>query len=68
MRLGRVQVHSYVVDLDNEEMVQHAKDSLFDDLTNHSEVYSFIDVVEDPDANEGEIADFLKEETEDWIE
>lgn len=67
-RLGRVQVHSYVVDLDNEEMVDHAKECLYDDLSHHSELWSFIDVVEDPNADEGEIPEFLTEDHEDWVE
>jgi hypothetical protein len=72
MRLGRVQItHSYVVDLDNDSMVQEAQDSLYDDIMNavkFDELGSWIDTIEDKDADEGEIADFLLEGSEDWLE
>jgi len=72
MRLGRVQIsHSYVVNLDNEDMVEHARDALYEDLMNavkFDELHSNIEVVEDPDATETEIPDFLTENIEDWAD
>ena len=65
-RLGRVQVSlSYVVDLDNQDMIDEAKECLWEDLMNifkYNEIHDHIDVVEDKKATEGDIPDFLKEE------
>ena len=69
MRLGRVQVtHSYVVDLDNETMIEEAKDALYEDLTNAAkeyDLYSMIHVYEDQQASKDEIPDFLRWKRED---
>lgn len=66
MRLGRVCInHSYVVDLDNPDMVQEAKDCLYEDLMNaykYNEFGDNIDVVEDKTASEEDIPEFLLEE------
>ena len=63
MRLGRVQIsHSYVVDLDNQEMVEHGKEALFEDLMNavkFDELWSNIQVEKDPEASENDIPEFL---------
>ncbi len=61
MRLGRVQVkhEGYVVDLDNAIMVQEAKIALREDL----ETVTF-EVVEDKDASENDIPEFLTEATD----
>lgn len=62
-RLGRVYIDfGYIVDLDNEEMVEDAKQCLIDDLTNafkYGEVDQYIDVEEAPDAHEDAIPEFL---------
>lgn len=67
-RLGRVCVNTgYIVDLDNEEMVQHAKDALYEDLENaskHNEWDSWIQIEKTPEANEVDIPTFLIEEGE----
>ena len=72
MRLGKVFINrEYVVDLDNQNMVEEAKDAVFDDLTSsfkYDELYSLIEVKEDPEANESDIADFLIEDTEEMEE
>jgi len=63
MRLGRVQIsHSYVVDLDNKEMVEDGTEALYDDLMNavkFDELGANIVVLEAPDASESDIPDFL---------
>lgn len=67
-RLGRVQVSmSYVVDLDNQDMVDEAKECLVEDLMNmykYNEEYSNIEVVEDKKAKIGDIPEFLLHEEE----
>jgi hypothetical protein len=63
-RLGRVGITtSYVVDLDNEAMVQDAIEALFEDLSNQENLALLIDVYADLNAEESEICDFLLEET-----
>jgi hypothetical protein len=68
MRLGKVHIsHSYVVDLDNKDMVEHAMDSLHEDLMNsykREKLYTLIKAVEAPEANESEIPDFLTEDAQ----
>jgi hypothetical protein len=68
MRLGVVKFSAeYVVDLDNSEMVEHARDAVFEDVTNaikHGEVASWIKEVEDQNADEGDIPEFLLEDIE----
>lgn len=60
MRLGKVCItHHYVVDLDNEEMVDGAKLELYEDIKNGFE-YSWMDIVEDSSLSESDIPEFLK--------
>lgn len=63
MKLGRVKINmSYVVDLDNPKMVEEAKSSVYEDIMNaakYNELGSYIDVVEDKTATEGEIPEWL---------
>lgn len=64
MKLGRVSIsRSYVVDLDDEGMVDRAKTALFNDMhTLISEDEEFelaVDVEEAPNADENEIPEFL---------
>lgn len=51
-RLGRVYIDfGYIVDLDNPEMVEDAKQCLFDDLTNafkYGEIEQYIDIEDAP--------------------
>ena len=73
MRLGRVKIaHSYVVDLDNEEMCKEAATCLYEDLLNavkFDELDLWIETVEDSTAVESDIASFLTEESEkDWLQ
>ena len=69
MRLGRVVLKiGYVVDLDNQEMVDHGKDCAYEDIMNavkYDEVHNWIDVVPAPDASENDIPEFLLPEPED---
>lgn len=64
-RFGRVVVRcSYVVDLDNKDMISEAKDCIYEDVMNavkYDELQNYIEVVEDKSAKESDIPDFLKE-------
>lgn len=54
---------SYVVDGNNSDMVDHAKDTLFDDIMNlykYDEIYESIEVVDAPDAKLEHIPEFLR--------
>lgn len=68
MRLGKVKIsYEYVVDLDNESMVEQAKDALFEDISNsikYEELGQIITTEETPNASENDIPDFLLEEDE----
>ena len=68
-RLGIVRfTMKYVVDLDDEEMVQEAKDCLYEDIMNSckfEEIHHNIDVEADPTATWEDVPDFLKEEVGD---
>ena len=67
MRLGRVQItNGYVVDLDNENMVQEAKDALFEDFSNSILKYPvefdfLIEFKEESGLTEEDIPEFLKD-------
>jgi len=67
-RLGRVCVETgYVVDLDNPDMVQEAKDCLYEDIMNavkYDEVSAWIHIIPDPNASAGDIPEFLLPEGE----
>jgi hypothetical protein len=73
-RLGYVYLNiKYPVLLDDEEMIQAAKDALYEDLTTAyklNELYSAIDVEEDFELSESDIDDFLLEHEDDpdWME
>lgn len=64
-RLGRVCIDfGYIVDLDNPEMVEDAKQCLLEDMMNafkYGEIVQYIDVEEAPDAHEDAIPEFLLE-------
>lgn len=64
MRLGRVYAtFGYVVDLDDKDMVEHAKTATEEDISNAAkfdELDANIDVKEDPDAKEEDIAEWLR--------
>ena len=65
MRLGKIYIStSYVVDLDNESMVDEAKTCMFEDITNavkYDELASYIKVKEDISLSEADIPEFLKD-------
>jgi len=73
MRLGRVVISmAYVVDLDNDDMVQEAKDCLYEDVMNavkYEEIGTYMDVMEDKKAKPGDIPEFLvhKEDEERFV-
>lgn len=61
--LGRVQIISYVVDMDNKKMVEYAKDLLFDIIDDAVMDYNLrplIEVVPDPTAKESDIHSCLR--------
>jgi len=62
-RLGRVCInHTYVVDLNNKDMIREAVDCLYEDLMNavkYDELQDWIHVVADPTATEDDIPEFL---------
>ena len=64
-RLGRVIIRcSYIVDLENEDMISEAKDCIYEDIMNavkFDELQNYIEVVEDKTAKVSDIPDFLKE-------
>ena len=69
MRLGRLIIDlDYVVNLDDKDMVEVAKDCFCRDLLDmfdHNEVHSEIDIREDPKLTEEDIPGFLKES---WLD
>lgn len=67
MRTGRIVVYSYVVDLDNEEMVERAKTCAYEDIMNavkYNEVGNLLSVEEAPNLDPSDIPEFLKDEEE----
>jgi hypothetical protein len=66
MRLGKVYISSeYVVNLDDESMVNEAKECMLEDLMNavkFDELPNWIQVVEDNSLSETDIPDFLKDD------
>lgn len=65
MRLGRIEFNiGYVVDLDNDDMVQHAKDAIYEDVINASQDGISFDFKKDEmdGLTENDIPDFLLEE------
>ena len=65
MKLGRVTLTlDYVVDMDNQDMVSHATQCLYEDLMagyKYDNIMNWIDVVEDKTATEDMIPEFLLE-------
>lgn len=68
-RLGRVELkYSFVVDLDNADMVDAAQQALPVDVFSaiqSDEIDNYISVYEDPTANTGELAEFLLADVDD---
>jgi hypothetical protein len=66
MRLGKVVYKiEYTVDLNNKDMVDHAKECIAEDVdaaVKYNEVYDSIDVIRDPKAKVSNIPDFLMED------
>lgn len=65
MRTGRIVVYSYVVDLDNEEMVERAKTCAYEDIMNavkYNEVGNLLSVEEASGLDPSDIPEFLKDE------
>lgn len=65
MKLGRVTLNlDYVVDMDNPEMVRQATECFYEDLMQgykYDNIMNWIDVVEDKNATEDMIPEFLLE-------
>jgi hypothetical protein len=70
MRLGRVRVElGYVVDLDNKDMVQHARECLVEDLMSMAKYEEYdANIREEYDGRlrKSDIAEFLVEDHKDW--
>ncbi|MCK4977773.1 MAG: hypothetical protein KAS36_12640 [Anaerolineales bacterium] len=65
MRTGRIVVYSYVVDLDNEEMIERAKTCAYEDIMNavkYNEVGNLLSVEEASGLDPSDIPEFLKDE------
>ena len=71
MRLGRVQFNiGYVVNLDDGDMVQHAKDAIADDITNAARDGVFCDIIHKDshdEMSEGDIPEFLWDDGENYV-
>jgi hypothetical protein len=69
MKLGRICVDlNYIVDMDNDEMVRHATEALYEDLMQgikYGDLANWIRISEDKDAKEDMIPEFLLEEQND---
>ena len=69
MKLGRISLDlNYIVDMDNEEMVRHATEALYEDLmqgVKYGDLSNWIRISEDKDAKEDMIPEFLLEEQND---
>lgn len=67
-KIGRVYFcHEYFVDLNDADMVQEAKDCLYEDIMSivkNQEVYDCIGTGEAPEATYNDIPEFLKESFE----
>lgn len=60
----------YVVRAGDDDMIQHAKDCLYEDIMSaykNDSLYDCIRVVDAPEAAETDIPEFLLEQEEDWI-
>lgn len=69
MKLGKVKIElEYVVDLDNEDMVNDAKNYMYEDIMNivkYEELFDIIEVTdEDKTLKEEDIPEFLIEDLE----
>lgn len=72
-KLGRVEFKiSYVVDLENENMIDEARQCVYEDVMNavkYDEVAENIDVTDDPSAKAEDIPEFLTERIDDdWAQ
>jgi len=69
MKLGRICVDlNYIVDMDNDEMVRHATEALYEDLMQgikYGDLANWIRISEDKDAKEDMIPEFLLEKEND---
>jgi len=69
MKLGRISLDlNYIVDMDNEDMVRHATEALYEDLMQgikYGDLADWIRISEDKDAKEEMIPEFLLEEQND---
>jgi len=69
MKLGRICVDlNYIVDIDNDEMVRHATEALYEDLMQgikYGDLVNWIRVSEDKNATEDMIPEFLLDKEND---
>jgi hypothetical protein len=60
----------YVVNAGDDEMIQHAKTALYEDIMSmvkHDELFDAIKTIDAPEATEADIPEFLLENQEDWL-
>ena len=69
MKLGRISLDlNYIVDMDNDDMVAHATEALYEDLmqgVKYGDLTNWIRISEDKNAKEDMIPEFLLEEKND---
>ena len=63
---------SYVVDVNDPDMIEHARASLYEDVMDAVKYNRLAEVIEiqdvDPTLTEEDIPEFLLEDMEDWVE
>ena len=67
-KIGQIVIKGYVVDMNNEDHVEHAMEAFLDDIyqaavkaTDLSELQAMIEIVEDKKLKKTDIPDFLDE-------
>jgi hypothetical protein len=72
MKLGKIVLDlSYVVDLNDQDMVDQAKECIYEDIMNaykYNEIHNYIEVIESPESKESDIPEFLLEMAEEMKE
>lgn len=69
MKLGKIYIsHKYIVDLEDQNMIEQAKIAMYEDLMNavkYDELHLWINIDQDDTAEEQDIPEFLIEEDND---
>jgi hypothetical protein len=68
MRLGKIVLDlAYVVNLNDQDMVDQAKECIYEDIMSaykYNEIHNYIEVIESPESEESDIPEFLLEKDE----